>query len=328
MKYKFIDIPHFISQESYEVTFHKLVELLKKQRAIVSIYRLGNVNHPGISDLDVIAVFEDGEKCLIDPRSYLDKQDKYIITHEVGGASESHFIESLKYVFWDNLKCIYGTNLLEKGAANNPLLTNRSAYKEQIGLEFLVKNFLDLTVQRKYGVIKLRSLLQEIKGIRYDIEFLDLQKTKLNGLIIEFLDRLDHWFNRGWDLNVLSKWLDVYYQELEKEINLLAESGKKLWVQEEDNLSYGRNVSLENGANYSIQCKGVFLPGNIIAQHKKLYNAHLRLNRFKIGVNFTTEDISGDNWERLEVIKKCKNYNETHLPHFGTLLSSLAYHFV
>lgn len=328
MSYSFIKEPHYVEPKAYEYTIDKIANLLKNEPAILSIYRLGNVNHPGISDIDLVVVFKDNEKCGINVHDHLDAKDCYLLTHEVGGVPEKYFKEVYAYSFWDNLEFMWGKNHLNDDFKKKDKIVGHADYKEQIGLEFLIKNFLELSVQRSYGIIKKRSLLQEIKGIRYDIKFLKLQNSELDRYVKELLNRLDNWFLESWKNKEMSKWLDDYYHALKQSINQLSENGKKLWIPKRENYRYGRNVTLKKGRRFEVKSNGVFLPALLISKHKKLYNAHTRLNSFEIEVNFTSEDPTKMNQDRLALIKKCAKYNQEHLPYFGTLLSSLATHFV
>lgn len=328
MSYRFISSPKYVEPKMYERTIAKIVKILKNEPSVVSIYRLGNVNHPGISDIDLVVIFRDEQECMLNIHLLLEKQEHYLLTHEIGGIQESKFKEVYNYTFWDNLTCIWGKNHIEEWSTSVQNKIHKEDYKEQIALEFLVKNFLEITVQRKYGVIKKRTLLQEVKGVRYDIAFLKLQGGVLEKKVNELLDKMDGWFKVEWQEEEISLWLDEYYEALKNTINELSAANKKLWIPQKDNYKYGRNVHLRTGNQFLAQYKGIFLPSWLIAQHKKLYNAHLRLNSFEIEVDFTSEDLTNMNKQRFKLIQDCKKYNQEHLPYFGTLLSSLANYFV
>ena len=153
--YQFLGVPKYVVPEVYENTVDKIVDFLKEEDSIKAIYRLGNVNHPGISDIDLVVVFKDGTSCQLNPDHHLNADDKYLLTHEIFGASETQFKKVIRYSFWDNLECIWG-EAIELDEDQVRLSEEEAAfYKIQIGLEFLLKNYIELSVQRKYGVIKL-----------------------------------------------------------------------------------------------------------------------------------------------------------------------------
>ena len=328
MSYKFIGIPKYVKPDVYENTVDKIVDVLKKEDSIQSIYRLGNVNHPGISDLDIVVLFKNGRKCFINPDDFLNEDDKYLLTHELFGASVDQFRKVVAYSFWDNLKCIWGKPI-ELGPNHFKLSENeKDFYKRQVGLEFLQKNYIELSVQKKYGVIKLRSIVQEIKGIRYDLSFLNVRGLAINKCMEHFLNRLDHWFEKPFDPEEFSLWLDQYHKALEECIIHVNQQGKVLWVPKEVDLSYGKNVFLKNGEQLSCTNSGIFLPSLLIAKNKRVYNAHQRLNRFEITMKYSAEDIHGLNSKRFKAFEAHKHENQKCYPHFGALVTSLVSQFI
>ena len=328
MSYKFIGIPKYVNPEVYENTVVKIVDLLKKEHSVKAIYRLGNVNHPGISDLDIVVLFKDGSKCSLNPVDFLDSDDKYLLTHQLFGASEDQFKKVMTYSFWDNLKCIWGSPIEFGSNQVNHTESELDFYKRQVGLEFLQKNYIELSVQRKYGVIKLRSIIQEIKGIRYDLAFLDVQGLEINKCMEHFLKRLDHWFESSFDPKEFSLWLDQYYKALEECIIDVNARKNTLWVPKESELHYGRNVILKNGEQLNCKTSGIFIPSVFIAKNKKVYNAHQRLNRFEITMKYSAEDKNGLNSKRFRAFETHKLENKNSFPHFGALVSSLVSQFI
>jgi hypothetical protein len=328
MTYQFLDIPRYVAPEIYEATIDKILDALKKETSIRSIYRLGNVNHPGISDLDIVVLFKDGSKCALNSDDFLNSDDKYLLTHQLFGASEEQFRKVIQYSFWDNLNCIWGEPI-DLGS-NRMVLSEEEVifYKKQIGLEFLQKNYIELCAQKKYGVIKLRGLVQEIKGVRYDLDFLNIQGLAINKCMDHFLNRLDHWFENTFDPQEFSLWLDQYHKALEEAIIDVNSKANTLWVPSEGNLNYGRNIALKNGAQLQCKTSGLFLPAVLLAKHKKIYNAHQRLNSFEITMRYSTEDYDGLNLKRFKAFEVHKKENQQNYPHFGALMTSLASQFI
>jgi hypothetical protein len=328
MAYQFLGIPKYVAPEVYEKTVDKIVDSINQKDSIQAIYRLGNVNHPGISDIDIVVLFKEGAKCTLNPNDFLNKEDKYLLTHELFGASENQFRKVIQYSFWDNLKCIWGKPIdLE---SNTEVLSEEemSFYKKQVGLEFLQKNYIELSTQKKYGVIKLRSLIQEIKGIRYDLAFLNIQNLAINKCMDHFLNRLDHWFDKPFDPKEFSVWLDDYYIALEEAIIHVNKLGEILWVPKESNLTYGRNIVLKKGETLQCKASGIFLPSFLISNNKRVYNAHQRLNRFDITLKYSSEDPNGLNLKRFKAFETHKLENRECYPHFGALMTSLVSQFI
>ncbi|MGB0390745.1 MAG: hypothetical protein ACPGD5_04200 [Salibacteraceae bacterium] len=328
MNHKFIDIPKYVEPTVYENTVDKIVEFLKKESSVHSIFRLGNVNHPGISDLDIIVVFKNGSSCKLNPESYFNESDKYLVTHDLAGASEEYFQKILPFTFFDNLECIWGTDPRSSIPEEDKYLEFEKEYHEQIGLEFLIKNFLDVSVQQKYGVIKLRSLLQEIKGVRYDLGFLGISEKPINHFMNDYLKRLDNWFDTPFSPEEFTQYLSDYYSVLRNTIIDLNLDNKLLWLPKEHGLKYGRNVYLSKENQLKLQTSGLFIPPFLLRKSKKWYNAHQRLNSFSIGINFTTHDPKNIHFTRLNTFKHYNQQNADKYPHFGALHSSLSDHFI
>lgn len=328
MAYQFLGIPKYIAPEAYEITVDKIVELLKKEDSIRTVYRLGNVNHPGISDIDLIVVFKNGTSCPLNPIEYLDDDDKYLLTHNLFGASEDQFKKVLPYSFWDNLKCIWGESIEIDTDQVKLSVEQESLYKQQVGLEFLQKNYIELSVQKKYGVIKLRSIIQEIKGVRYDLVFLGIEGLEINKLMTDFLSRLDHWFEQSFDPIEFSQWLDQYYKALEDAIIHVNRQLKILWVPRDGDLTYGRNILIKKGERLHCNASGLFLPAWLLAKHKKIYNAHQRLNRFEITMKYHSMDSEELNIKRFKAFDIHQLENKLNYPHFGPLMTTLASQFI
>lgn len=62
-KLKFIDYPTPIDRSAYDDLKVKIISDLNSFRQVKSIYQMGSVNEPGISDLDIICVFEENSNC-------------------------------------------------------------------------------------------------------------------------------------------------------------------------------------------------------------------------------------------------------------------------
>ena len=177
-------------------------------------------------------------------------------------------------------------------------------------------------------MIKLRSLIQEIKGVRYDLDFLHIRGLQINECMSHFLNRLDHYFEAPFDPKEFSLWLDQYYHALEEAIIHVNRQEKVLWVPKENDLTYGRNISLQKGETLQCETSGIFLPSVLLANNKKVYNAHQRLNRFIITMKYSTKDQHGLNVKRFNEFDKHKKENQQCFPHFGALMTSLAGQFI
>ena len=321
MSYHFIQIPHYVDSSVYFKTIDKSVERLSQESSVVAVYQLGNINHPGISDIDLYAVFKDGEKCSFRLESQLDSVDRYLITHSIAGASEKHFIESFNYTLWDNLECIYGNDVL-KVAKDELKYDNLKTLKFQTALEFLYKHYIDLSLQLSYGVIKLRTVLQHIKGVRYDIEFLGIKNSSIQAFVADAIEMLDNWFEQEFQPKEFSLWIDKYYKSL---VNCLVnlEEDKTLYLPNIYQFHYGKNVKVIQSTELSFNRKGIFFNPAIISLHKKVFNAHQRINKFEVKLPYSPFKSNEYLENRFAFFEEYKKYNLEYLPHFAAFFPSL-----
>jgi hypothetical protein len=321
MSLRYLSKPEYLEPAAYEKSVERMLQLLKKEKAIKSVYRMGNVNHPGISDLDLMVVFHDGEKCTLNPSDSYTESDRYIFTHSLAGASESFFQKMAAYTFWDNLQCVWGEEITGLESFNAEEI---NLIKQQTALEYLFKSYLELSIQLSYGVMKLRSILQELKAVRYDLAFLNISEGKLYNLTQELLFKLDKWFVKEFNPTEFESWLRNYLDELEGELKQLAQQGKKLWLPQREDYKYGKNVFLMAGDQLSCKRKGPSLPALLLSQTKKIYNANLRLNSFYGEIPLTNKEDGNLYTDRLINFQAYKVHNKKHFPHFEAMFSSFA----
>ena len=80
---KYIDHPVKIETAQYDALKVKLVNQLLEDDAVLSVYQMGSVKHPGISDLDIICVFRNRSKCHKNFRLDISSDEKNILTHGI-----------------------------------------------------------------------------------------------------------------------------------------------------------------------------------------------------------------------------------------------------
>src|SRR3989344_869283 len=99
-KMRLTDFPRFVSITEYESAIEAMAGSLAKIPGVMTIYQIGGVSHPGISDIDLYAVFEDNAYCEIDPLQNLPNGYDYLFIHHIFGASAGNFAESQRYPFF------------------------------------------------------------------------------------------------------------------------------------------------------------------------------------------------------------------------------------
>ena len=99
-KYSLIDLPVYVQPELYEINISQVASALMNHGKVESVYRIGSVTAPGISDLDMLVVFKDGTSTNHDPLKKLDDKGHYLFVHRLFGVSVSHFQNALGLIGW------------------------------------------------------------------------------------------------------------------------------------------------------------------------------------------------------------------------------------
>ncbi len=325
-KYCFINNPKLVDKTNYYVLIDRIVKLLKKRDGIISIYLLGSIKYPGISDLDFLIIFKERTHIHYNPMNDLSKKEKYLFTHNMTGITESQLMESIdKYFFWHDIKHLWGKKINFREKKLNKLELN--AVKKQTALEFLIKNHIDLSIQLKYKVINLRSTLQQIKAIKFDLEFLDQKSSRLNQLLFELNEWMEDWFKHPSNHVHFGEWIEKFHCENRKLIEFYLKK-IEFFVPEWANLKYTRNISIKNSEFMDFEFSGFSFPRKIIAINKKSFNLNNRFNSFVISFPFTTVAKYKILEERYKYFRELKEYAADYYPHFSPLITSFAYRIV
>ena len=151
----------------------------------------------------------------------------------------------------------------------------------QTALEFLTKNLLDLYVQLTYGVLKVRVFLQHLKGLRIDLDILGVEGSGMAVFLEHSTALIDAWFLRS----------DPERQVAQMAVNLFAPlrdaladaiATHNLYAPSMATISVARNMLLERGAMIELAHRGIRLPRFPGLEERQHFNAHHRINRFRL----------------------------------------------
>ena len=258
MSLRFINRPTFIPRELYAEANDFLIEYFKPITSLLSIYQFGNITSPGVSDIDLLLVFKDGEKCLLNGFEKFPERFNNLFTHGMMALSETHFRGNHHFTLWSDYVYLAGENvaldLKEQKTAEEI-----HALKIQTALEFLIANYIALKVQLTYGIIKLRSILQHMKGIIYDLEFLNVN----SGIVYDQLLELKHWIKNWFELNPTDQQIEKWIFDFDKSYEVFV---KKMFQQHQlylplmDTYFMARNSSLLNRNEVGYKHNGIVFP--------------------------------------------------------------------
>lgn len=317
-KLKFIDYPTPIDRSAYDDLKVKIISDLNSFRQVKSIYQMGSVNEPGISDLDIICVFEENSNCNIDIRKGLSIEERNILTHSLFGIESNYFEQALKYNLISNLNLLYGDNLNLDSSLN----TTNNKIEKQIALEYMLRMYLSLSEQVKYGVIKLRSFLLLGKAIAFDLELLSIKSGKLYELVKKILDYRSTWFANVPSPKQLEDLIISFLNELE--LILKEELNKNHFHLPLDKVKFPEGYIIMQSDEFKYEREGYVLPLFFSVLGKKYINLQRRFNTTKYFIPFEIPLQESEIYKRFVFGKKLYEINKERYLHFLPLNSSLS----
>lgn len=321
MSLRFINKPVFVPKELYANANDFLIQYYKSIPSVLSVYQFGNITSPGISDIDLLLVFKDGEKCLLNGFEELPSEYKYLFTHGIMALCEKHFYQNHHYTLWSDYIFLNGRDIASDLGEKKTVDEIRSL-KIQTALEFLVANYIDLKVQMTYGSIKLRSFLQHMKGIIYDLEFLDIHKGEVYDQLIELRKWIKNWF----DINPTDQQITDWIKRFEKTYDAFVKHifhHHKLYMPSMSSYYISRNATLSNGVEVTYKHNGIVLPKQLSIIGKKYANLQNRFNRFEFYFPIVNDHPIQIVKERFRFLQEMKKYNREYLPNFMTITTSI-----
>lgn len=322
MTYQFIDHPSFSKRSDYQAAIGRMCEVLSDISGLKSIYQIGSVSTPGISDIDLVAIFGDGEQVLVDPRADMSRQDRYFFAHSIYGETISHFHRANRLSLFHNFKYLYGDVL----QIDNGILDTETVgqLKTQVALEYLVKMYINMIVQRTYRVFKLRVFFLHINAIRYDLEFLGTEEGELFDLTTHLIEIRNNWFERPLSNFELSNLLDMLFDALVKYLSTIF-SCRTFFLPSSKGYQTAPNMRLRASAELGYSHRGIVAPAQLNKLHPKFINLQHRFNTFTFELPYSSAGIPGILAERFLLIEQLKKYHARNLPYFGVLTSSLQF---
>lgn len=317
---RFIDQPVPCSRQLYADACAGIVQRNVGIDGLRSIYRFGNITTPGISDLDLLFVFEPGTTCTRTGLENLPETQRVLFTHGIMAISADQLNDNARFTIWSDMHHLWGE-------AHTPNIVQTAENLEHIriqtAIEFLAANFIDLHVQLTYGIIKLRSFLQHMKGLIYDLEYLNTHEGKLFDLLVELRNLISDWFTRNDSEQEIKHWLDCFMPEF---MSFFHDRITKhpLFLPETESSGYmiARNMRLTPSGNVNAQSRGIVLPDFLLPKGRTAFNVLHRLNRFNFQMPIR-HDGPEVLHERFRFLQRMKSYNRKHLPNFMTITTSI-----
>jgi hypothetical protein len=323
VKIHFCDRPKNVPPEEYHRAIGYMLDYLRSMDGVIAVYQVGGISTPGISDVDLVAVFEDGSRCFANPMRDLPSSWRYLFTHGLYGVLKEHFSGAIHYSFFQGFKHIWGLRLsLEVERLNNDDIRK---LKTQIALEYLVRWFISLSVERTYGILRLRGLLLHAKAALFDLEFLNVQQGRLRDMILEFIGLRRSWFeNKPRDQRLILL-IDQLYEELESFLRRSL-SDRLLYLPSKGPVYLSRNITILPAVNFKVEHRGFPLPPHLKKLGRKYFNLQHRFNRFVFFLPFQYKNIPQILEASFQFRRTMAEHNQASLPNFLPLSTSLSWY--
>lgn len=314
------DYPRPVDISHYRQSIERMVARLAVIPGVHAVYQIGSVGSPGISDIDMFVVFDDGVATGFQPITGLSRMERYLFLHALYGASKSHFNDIQRFTFFHNYSHLWGNDLLR---TQRPVPSLQSdALKVQTALEYLYKMYINATIERSYQIIRVHGLLLHIKALMYDLQFLNVSGGRLFDLISEMIQWRENWFSRAITKKSLVAWHQAFYTALHD--FLVQQCGEKtFYLPQKTPFQVARNVTIHAGPSLSCVHRGLVLPSALGGLGRKYFNIQHRWNTFVFTVPYEHSAIPRSIAERNDLLSAVIQYNKRHIPHFMAPTSSL-----
>ncbi len=318
-KYSLIDLPVFVRPEMYEINISAVASALMNHGKVESVYRIGSVTAPGISDLDMFVVFKDGTSTVHDPLRKLDEQGHYLFVHRLFGASYSHFQKAVGLNQFHNYRLIGGSESRSEGHLSP---ADDTLVKIQTALEFMIKMFMVMNFQKVYRIIKVRAFLLESRAMEYDLEYLGVKSGPLFDVVQEIINLRKRWFLSENNYLKIDDLFDRFYIHLLAFLEdiLLKE---KFYTPHLTSGRFVKNVRWAMSEKLSISKRGIPLPSFLAGIfHRKYFNMMNKVTGFSVRLPLSP-DPPAILEQRFLLLKEMAVYNKKHIPEFMPPGSSL-----
>lgn len=310
---KLTGFPRPVAREAYIQAIDGVVRVLRAQPAVRAIYQVGGIRSPGISDVDLLVVFHDDVDSTFDPLQGLSAGERYLFPHSQFGLPERFFPAAIRFGFFHDYQLLYGLPL---EPAVDPLGPEELAVvNRQVGLEYLLKMYIGMCIERRYGIARVRNLLLLGRALRYDLEYVGATGGRLDELVEKVIAWREAWFTAPPPAGEVVGWFNAVHVELERLLVTLLER-QPLFVPDCVNLRIARNQTLEPAGRLEWAHRGLTLPAGLGDLGRRYFNVQHRFNSFSFKVPIT-QSAPPVLKERHALIAAMLEYNDRHLPFYG-----------
>lgn len=318
-KYSYSDLPVKVPVEAYDEAKKRFVAYFAGVSGLTSIYSFGSVSDPGISDIDLLLVFEDEMMCKTDFRRQMSAEDRYLFIHAPYATGKSLLFEGQRFTFFRPYHLVHGDDVFfgMNFKEADPLV------RHQVALEYLLRLYFSLQMQNAYRLLRVRSILLNAKGSFIDILHLapsDLQALSLNGQLRQL--RTEWFAGKKPPLNDFTLWFESFFTWF---TSFLEEQMRRgvMYLPQDRIYTIARNLTFSKSTSLAIDAKVTRMALLKPVLGRKYFNFLNRLSSFHVTLPFQNENIPEPLSAYFNYNTRQRTHNRLHLPHCLPFTNSL-----
>ncbi len=316
---RLIDLPRRFTPDQYRRAIERMVRSLEKIEGVISVYQVGSISAPGISDIDLLVVFREGSTYQADVRKSLSPDNRYLFAHDLYGLSEAHKSGVRRFCFFYEFTHLWGQDILAT-QVEDPPGASRDELQVQVALEYLAKMYIIQYIERILDVVKVRGLLLQAKALMKDLKYLGVDSGKIVELLMMVMEWRSGWFDHEIDRPKLCSWIhefrleyDRFVKEMFKVRQLFLSGGKR---------RIARNITVRSGVAFVAEHHGWILP-RLFNGHGMYIKMQHRVNSFEFQFPAWISDIPSEILEADRFYRDMREVHKARFPHFMALTTSL-----
>ncbi|MFM7217725.1 MAG: hypothetical protein ACKO1U_06880 [Bacteroidota bacterium] len=318
-KYHFSDLPKPAAASLYAEAVQSAVDRIKQIDGLVAVYSIGSVGAPGISDIDLVVVFEDATVWKEELRSGMSPFQRNLFVHAAYGTCKSLLLEGQRYTFFKPYKLLHGSDLLY--GANFP--EPDGEVRDQVALEYLLRFFLSMKMQKAYRQLRVRSLLLNAKGAAIDLLHLSDGDLQVRRLTDELMALRQQWFlSKSPPLKEFVRWFEELYEWFPHFMKDQF-SRRPFYLPENKVYAIARNLNIQSGDRLEIvsHVRRFSLLRPITG--RRYFNLLNRFSSFQLMVPVSKENIPAAIAGYFDYNLRHRLFQHAHLPGCLPLTNSL-----
>lgn len=220
MEYQVLDIPKFVDIKVYEEYIDKYVRRVKSVKDVVSIYQMGSISNPGISDIDLIVVVENNfnvveyQKLSIKNIFKNDNIANYLFIHDVMIVDKESF-KNIQYInYCANLKLLYGKEIEFLSISKE----ESKVVQFSIIVDFIISRLHQFENFKQNKMFLVRGNIVRASSLKHSIKLAENigMEFDVNDILEDMMDIRNNWFENE-DINKVKEYFNEsikYFYEL------------------------------------------------------------------------------------------------------------------